>query len=111
MTATKPAAPAESTPAATAAEEAPLPFSRLPIGHGAVLRAIRANSVRVEVPVVGELWLPPGDTLAWLGGLVTLAAVGVLEWPVAVALGAGHVLAHQQHLRLLKDFGEGLEEA
>jgi hypothetical protein len=91
-------------------QETRLPFSGLPIGHGAVLRAIQKNTVRVELPVVGEMRLPPGDTLAWLGGLAALAVVGVLDWPVAAVIGAGHVLAHQNHLRLLKDFGEGLEQ-
>lgn len=109
------AKPAPGTPAPdgeeTAAQRAPLPFMGLPIGHGALLRAIEKNTVRVDLPVVGELRLPPGDTLAWLGGLAALAVVGVLDWPVAAVIGAGHVLAHQNHLRLLKDFGEGLEQA
>jgi hypothetical protein len=34
-----------------------------------------------------------------------------MEWPIAVAIGAGHLLAQQNHLRLLHDFGEALEEA
>jgi hypothetical protein len=94
----------------TATRETALPFSGLPIGHGAVLRAIQKNTMRVELPMVGEVRLPPGDTLAWLGGLAALAVVGVLDWPVAAVIGVGHVLAHQNHLRLLKDFGEGLEQ-
>lgn len=109
-------APAQEIPAQeasaqeTPAQETTLPFSGLPIGHGALLRAIQKNTVRVELPMVGEIRLPPGDTLAWLGGLAALAVVGVLDWPVAAVIGAGHVLAHQNHLRLLKDFGEGLEQ-
>ncbi len=98
-------------PARTATEEKSVPTQRLALGHGAVLRAIEKNTVKVVVPALGEIRLPSADTLAWLGGLATLAAVGVLDWPVAAAIGAGHLLAQQRHLRLLKDFGEGLEEA
>jgi hypothetical protein len=49
--------------------------------------------------------------LAWFGGLTTLAVLGIIEWPVATAVGAGHLLAHQHHLRLLHGLGEALEEA
>ncbi|MGY1705582.1 hypothetical protein ACI79C_13515 [Geodermatophilus sp. SYSU D00697] len=83
----------------------------LRIGHGAVLRAIQGNSVDVPLPVLGTVRLPPLDSLVWFGGLATLVAVGLVEWPVAAAIGAGHLLVQQQHLRLLHDFGEALERA
>jgi len=108
---TEPATTAAGTRVGTARQEEPPAFSWMPIGHGAVLRAIQMNTVRIELPLIGEVRLPPGDTLAWLGGVAALAALGVLDWPVALVIGGGHVLAHQNHLRLLKDFGEGLEQA
>jgi hypothetical protein len=85
------------------------------IGHGELLRAIQKdiqeNSVSVQVAGVGTVRLPALDSLAWIGGLATLAAVGLLEWPVAAAIGVGHLLSRQRHLRLLKEFGEALESA
>jgi hypothetical protein len=85
------------------------------IGHGALLRAVQKNltenSVTVEVPGMGRMRLPALDSLAWLGGLAALAALSVVDWPVAAAIGVGHVLAQQHHLRLLQDFGKALEEA
>lgn len=81
------------------------------IGHGAVLRAIEKNTVEVALPALGKRRLPPPQTLAWLAGLTALAVLEVVEWPIAVAVGAGHVLAHQNHVQLLRDFGEALEEA
>jgi hypothetical protein len=66
--------------------------------------------VTVQVAGVGTVHLPALDSLAWLGGLATLAALGIVEWPVAAVVGVGHVLAQQHHLRLLRDFGEALEE-
>jgi hypothetical protein len=83
----------------------------LRLGHGAVLRAIQGNTVDVPLPVVGTVRLPPLDSLALYGGLATLAAVGIMEWPVAAAIGVGHLLVQQQHFRRLHDFGEALEKA
>ncbi|ATY13421.1 hypothetical protein CU254_25535 [Amycolatopsis sp. AA4] len=40
----------------------------------------------------------PGDLpkrALWWGGLAALAAVGVLEWPVAVVVGAGSYVAEK----------------
>jgi hypothetical protein len=44
-------------------------------------------------------WLPPPDRLLYYGGLGTAAVLGVIEWPVAIAIGAGIAImqrAHQQ---------------
>ena len=90
--------------------EAVPPETTVRIGHGAVLRAIEKNTTQVVVPTLGSLRLPPPQTLAWLGGLAALALLEIVEWPVAVVVGAGHVLAHQNHVQLLRDFGEALEE-
>src|SRR3954453_18594725 len=72
--------------------------THLTVGHGAVLKAIEKNTVTVIVPALGSVQLPSPDTLAWLGGLTALAVIGLVEWPIAVAVGAGHVLAQQRHL-------------
>src|SRR5437764_445088 len=69
------------------------------------------HEVRVAVPGVGTASLPPVDELAFLAGVVTLAATGLMTWPVALTIGAGHLLAHNRHIRLLRSFGEALEEA
>ena len=95
---------------AVAAEVVPA-APRYTIGHGALLHAIEKNYPRVVLPVLGELHLPPPQQLAWYGGLATLAVVGVLEWPVAAAIGIGHLLSQQHHVQVLRDFGEALEEA
>ena len=83
------------------------------LGHGALLRAaqksIKENSVTFEIAGVGTVRLPGVDALIWIGSLAALAAFEIVEWPVALAMGAGHVLANQHHMRLIKDFGEALE--
>lgn len=81
------------------------------MGPASLFRAIEKNYPKVVLPVLGKVHLPPPQQLAWLGGLATLAVVGVLEWPVAAAIGIGHVLSQQHHVQVLRDFGEALEEA
>lgn len=55
--------------------------------------------------------LPPVDQLAFLAGLGFLAAFELIEWPIALAIGVGHELARSRHGKVLREFGEALEEA
>jgi hypothetical protein len=41
--------------------------------------------------------LPPRDRLLYYGGLGTAAVLGVIEWPVAIAIGAGIAIAQRAH--------------
>jgi hypothetical protein len=91
--------------------EAPEPTR--PVAHALVAaeRAVRRNSLHVQLPIVGELQMPAAEEVAFIGGVTALAVVGVLEWPVAVLLSIGHGLATARHNKLLRAFGEALEEA
>jgi hypothetical protein len=42
-------------------------------------------------------FLPPRDQLALYGGLGAAAALGVLDWPVAIAVGAGTAVARRRN--------------
>jgi hypothetical protein len=77
----------------------------------AATAAVEQNTSHLDVPVLGRVELPPTDQLAFMGGILALAAVGVMEWPVALVLATGHLLAHNRHVQLLRDFGKALEEA
>ena len=93
----------------TATDGAPeAPHSR---GQKAADKAAEKNSVRVSVPGIGTVTLPPAENLAFLGGIALLTALEIVEWPVALALAAGHALAHRSHNKMVQDFGEALEEA
>jgi hypothetical protein len=74
-------------------------------------RAVQRNSLQVRLPIAGEVQLPAPDEIAYIGGVAVLAMVGMLEWPVAILLGVGHGLAGLRHRKLLRSFGEALEEA
>ena len=82
-------------------------------GHPAAAadQADRNNRVTFSVPLFGTVRLPAGDELAFLGGVGALAVVGIIDWPVAVVLGAGHTLAAKHRGKVLREFGEALEEA
>ena len=69
------------------------------------------HATRVRLPVVGAVTIPCRDQLVFFGGLGLLAVVGLIEWPVAAVVGAGHVLAAKRSNKALREFGEALEQA
>ncbi|WP_116204682.1 hypothetical protein [Amycolatopsis circi] len=52
--------------------------------------AVKLGGLRLPLPPV-----PAPKRALWWGGLAALAAVGVLEWPVAVVVGAGSYVAER----------------
>ncbi|MBQ0891513.1 hypothetical protein KBX37_00070 [Micromonospora sp. U56] len=72
---------------------------------------VRAYTRRVQVPMMGEMAVPPPDKLAYYAGLGVLAALQVIEWPLALVVTAGHVLADQHMSGLVKGLGEALQSA
>ena len=60
---------------------------------------VPGDRLRAMSPEVGHVargaasFLPPPERLAYYAGLGALAAFQVIEWPVAVAIGAGTALA------------------
>ncbi len=69
-------------------------------GHRVVLTADR---VRVETP--------PVEHLAFYVGLGALAALEIVEWPLALLLMAGHVLMDATNRPALNELGEAMEGA
>ena len=103
------AASAEERPEAGTTQTPPERVTARP--RAAAEHATRHNSVHVSVPFLGTVRLPASEELAFLGGIGVLAVVGVIEWPVAVALAAGHALAHNRRNKVVREFGAALEEA
>ena len=69
-------------------------------GHRVVLKA---DEVKIETP--------PIEHLVFYAGIGVLAAIEIIEWPVALLLTAGHLLADATHRPALQGLGEVLEEA
>ena len=76
----------------------------------AVDRIREGESFAVNLPVVGQVEVPPPEQLAYYGGLAALAAFEIIEWPVALVIAAGHLLASNHHNRILEELGEAMEE-
>jgi hypothetical protein len=38
-----------------------------------------------------------------------MAALEVIEWPLAILMMLGHEIAHRSHTEALRDFAEGVE--
>jgi hypothetical protein len=73
---------------------------------------IRAGETfAVNLPVVGRVEIPRPEQLAYYGGLAALAALELIDWPVAVVIATGHLLASNHHNKLLEELGEAVEDA
>lgn len=77
----------------------------------AVQKVREAQTFAVELPLLGRVRLPRPEQLAFYGALGVLAAVEIIEWPVALVLATGHLLLHDEHSRVAQEFGEALEDA
>ncbi|MBV9514018.1 MAG: hypothetical protein JO280_08285 [Mycobacteriaceae bacterium] len=79
--------------------------------HRTSNRIQRVDRMSVNLPMVGRVQLPRPEHLAYYGGLGVLAALQLLEWPLALVLGVGHALAENHHSRVAQELGEALDEA
>ncbi|MBB6344856.1 hypothetical protein ACWGH8_41285 [Nonomuraea muscovyensis] len=75
----------------------PLPdMPRLPVPRLSHVTMPHVNRQEVGHAVdVARSLLPPPERVAYYGALGALAVVGVIEWPVAAAIGAGTVIAQR----------------
>lgn len=46
---------------------------------------------------------------AWYAGLAFMAAIEIIEWPLAVVMMVGHEISHRAHNRALRELAEGVE--
>ena len=52
----------------------------------------RAEKFSIRLPLVGRVAVPPPDQLAFYGVVGGLAALGLIDWPVAIAIGVGQAV-------------------
>jgi len=77
----------------------------------AVAHIRQGETFAINLPVIGQVEIPRPEQLAYYGGLAALAAFELIDWPVAVVIAAGHLLASNHHNKLLEELGEAIEEA
>jgi hypothetical protein len=51
----------------------------------------------------------PHPRLGWYVGVAVMAAIEIIEWPLAIMMMLGHEIAHRAHSKALRDFAEGVE--
>lgn len=82
------------------------------VAKRAAERVINSETMLIELPEgLGTVRVPSPKRLAFYGGIVALAAFGILDWPVALVIGVGHLLAEDRHHKALAEFGEALADA
>jgi hypothetical protein len=47
--------------------------------------------------------------LAWYAGLALMAALEIIDWPVALVIAVGHEIAHRARSQALRELAEGVE--
>ncbi|MFG1838351.1 hypothetical protein ACGFH8_07950 [Micromonospora sp. NPDC049175] len=72
---------------------------------------VRMYDRRVALPILGEMAVPPSDKVAYYAGLGVLAALQVIEWPIALVITAGHLLADQHLSGVVRGVGQALQDA
>jgi hypothetical protein len=79
--------------------------------------AARGRSPVTQQEHVGGFTLPIVHTdvtvehAAYFGALGVLAALEVIEWPLATVLIVGHVIADRAHRRVFREIASGFDEA
>jgi hypothetical protein len=86
--------------------------SRRNVTHRSAVERVRdAETFAVTLPVVGQVRIPRPDQLAYYLALAGLAALEIIDWPIALVIGAGHALAASQHHKVAQELGEALQDA
>ncbi|MDI9915765.1 hypothetical protein [Rhodococcus sp. IEGM 1379] len=74
------------------------------------VEAVRsAHRFELNLPVLGAVPVPPPEQLAYFAAMGLMVAFEIIEWPIALTIAAGHLLATDQHNRILEEVGEALE--
>jgi hypothetical protein len=68
------------------------------------------GTTRIPVPWLGTVELSRPELL-YVGGIAALGVFGFLDWPIALVLGAGHLLTADRGNRAAQALGEAVEEA
>lgn len=66
----------------------------------------------MKIPVLDlELKRPTRSSVAWYAGVGTMSALGVVEWPVAAIIAAGHFVSENSRSAVVAEMVEGAESS
>ncbi len=74
----------------------PIAKSLMAAQREASRRVADARKFAIKLPLVGTVRVPPPEQLAIFSALGGLAALGILDWPVALAMGIGSAVVGRQ---------------
>jgi hypothetical protein len=74
------------------------------------IRRAGPAALTFPVPFLGTFELSRAE-LVYVGGIVGLTALGLLEWPIALVIAGGHVLASDRTNQTVRDLGDALDDA
>jgi hypothetical protein len=73
------------------------------------VRAARGEKIFVKLPLVGPVDLPSGPHLLWFASAAALAAVDIVEWPVALLMIIGKALSDSDRSEPVRTLGRVME--
>ena len=66
----------------------------------------------MKVPLLDlELNKPTRGSLAWYGALGAMTGAGLIEWPLAALVAAGHLISQNSRSETVEGAAEGAESA
>lgn len=72
--------------------------------------ASQQRARQVRLPIVGVTFsLPADNRVLYYAGIASMAALDLIDWPVALIVAAGHALATNRTNSALAEFAEGVE--
>ena len=80
-----------------------------PTPHPERVRHSGPDGVTVPIPWLGTIEISKPE-LAYIGGIAGLAALGFLDWPIALVIAGGHVLAADRSSKTVRDLGDAMTE-
>jgi len=101
------APPADKTTPDTPATAIPLSSWRPEMS----VKAARGEKIFVKVPFLGAVDLPSGPHLVWFAGVIGLAALDVVDWPIAALLVVGKALSDSERSETVRTVGKVMESA
>lgn len=64
----------------------------------------------MRIPLIDlQVDTPTRGSLAWYGGVGVMAATGLLEWPLAAVVAAGHLISENTRSQTVSGAAEGAE--
>jgi len=66
----------------------------------------------MRIPIIKlDLNAPTRGSLAWYGGVGAMAVAGLVEWPLAAVLAAGHLIVENSPSPAVSGAADGAESA